>query len=135
MLQMKSLRQTSATNFTFYLGLEPGITLSMILLSSYTISSKLLHQCWLSLQDLSNNNWVRLFWVPCHCDIKDNGEADRLVRMGSDSLFCGPESSEMIDDLECLRLMGGELGLLVSCFSSARKTLRSFCLGLGPFWR
>jgi hypothetical protein len=30
-------------------------------LSSYTFSSKLLHQCWLSLQDLSNNNRVRLF--------------------------------------------------------------------------
>jgi hypothetical protein len=36
----------------------------------YTISSKLLHQCWLSLQDLSNNNRVRLFWVPVYCDIK-----------------------------------------------------------------
>jgi hypothetical protein len=32
-------------------------------LSSYTISFKLLHQCWLSLQDLSNNNRVRMFWV------------------------------------------------------------------------
>jgi hypothetical protein len=41
-----------------------------VALSSYTISSKLLHQCWLSLQDLSNNNKVRLFWVSGHCDIK-----------------------------------------------------------------
>jgi hypothetical protein len=63
----------------------------LLALSSYTISSKLLHQCWLSLQDLSNNNRVRLFWVSDHCDIKGNEEADRLARMGSDSHFCGPE--------------------------------------------
>jgi hypothetical protein len=44
----------------------------------------------LSLQDLSNNNRVRLFWVPGHCNIKGNKEADRLARMGSDSYFCGP---------------------------------------------
>jgi hypothetical protein len=37
---------------------------ALLALSSYTISSKLLHQYWLSLQDLSNNNRVRLFWVP-----------------------------------------------------------------------
>jgi hypothetical protein len=43
--------------------------------SSYTISSALLQQCWLSVQDLSNNNRVRLFWVPDHCDIKTNEEA------------------------------------------------------------
>jgi ribonuclease HI len=57
---------------------------ALLALSSYTISSKLLHQCWLLLQDLSNNNRVRLFWVPGHCDIKGNEEADRLARMGSD---------------------------------------------------
>jgi ribonuclease HI len=62
---------------------------ALLALSSYTISSKLLHQCWLSLQDLSNNNRVRLFWVP-GC-IKGNEEADRLARMGSDSHFCEPE--------------------------------------------
>jgi hypothetical protein len=54
-----------------------------------TISSKPLHQCWLLLQDLSNNNRVRLFWVPGHCNIKGNEEADRLARKGSDSHFCG----------------------------------------------
>jgi hypothetical protein len=64
---------------------------ALLALSSYTFLSKLLHQCWLSLQDLSNNNRVRLFWVPGHCDIKDNKEADRLARMGSNSHFCRPE--------------------------------------------
>jgi hypothetical protein len=42
----------------------------LLALSSYIISSKLLHQCWLSLRDLSNNNRVRLFWVAGHCDMK-----------------------------------------------------------------
>jgi hypothetical protein len=64
---------------------------ALLALSSYTTSSKLLHQCWLSLQDLSNNNRVILFWVPGHCDIKGNEETDRMARMGSDSHFWGPE--------------------------------------------
>jgi hypothetical protein len=64
---------------------------ALLALSSYTISSKLLHQCWLSLQDFSNNNRVRLFWVSVHCDIKGNEQADRLARMGSDSYLCGPQ--------------------------------------------
>jgi hypothetical protein len=48
---------------------------ALLALSLYTIESKLLNQCWLSLQDLSNNNRVRLFCVPGHCDIKGNEEA------------------------------------------------------------
>jgi hypothetical protein len=64
---------------------------SLLGLSSYTISSKLLQQCLLSLQNLSKNNKVRLIWVSGHCDIKGNEEADRLVRMDLDSHFCGLE--------------------------------------------
>jgi hypothetical protein len=64
---------------------------TLLALSSYTISSKLLNQCWLSLQDISHNYRMRLFWVPVHCDIKGNEEAERVARVGSDSYFCGPE--------------------------------------------
>jgi ribonuclease HI len=68
---------------------------ALLALSSYTISSDLLYQCWLSLQDLSNNkslNRAKLFWVPCHCDIKGNEEADRLARMGLHSHLCSTVS-------------------------------------------
>jgi hypothetical protein len=47
---------------------------ALLVLSSYTISSKLLQQCWLSLQDLSNNNRVRFFWVPGRCYIRRQWE-------------------------------------------------------------
>jgi hypothetical protein len=78
---------------------------ALLALSSYTISSKLLHQCWLSLQDLSNNNRVRLFWVLGHCDIKGSKEADGLAKIASDSHFCGPEpcvplSASIVRDLD-----------------------------------
>jgi hypothetical protein len=62
---------------------------ALLALSSYTISSNFLYQCWLSLQDLSNNNRMRLFGY--HCDIKGNEEANWLARMYSDSNLCGPE--------------------------------------------
>jgi ribonuclease HI len=47
-----------------------------------TISVWVRLKSWLSLQDLSNNNRVRLCWVPGHCDIKGNEETDRLAIMG-----------------------------------------------------
>jgi hypothetical protein len=49
---------------------------SLLALSSYTISSSIVSQCWLSLQELSSDNRVRLYWVPRHCDINGNGKAD-----------------------------------------------------------
>jgi hypothetical protein len=51
---------------------------ALLALSAYAISSKLLHQYWLSLQDLSNNNRVRLF-----CE-----EADRLTLCSTVSFSC-----------------------------------------------
>jgi ribonuclease HI len=64
---------------------------SLLALSSYTISSSIVSQCWLSLQELSSDNRVRLYWVPGHCDINGNEKADELARQGSGSNFCGPE--------------------------------------------
>jgi hypothetical protein len=71
---------------------------ALLALSSHTILFKLLHQCWLSLQDLSNNSRVRLFWVPGHCDIKGNEEADRLEwTLGLEP--CVPLSVSIVRDM------------------------------------
>jgi ribonuclease HI len=60
-------------------------------LSSHTVSSKLVLQCRNSLQELNIHNGVQLFWVPGHCGIIENEEADSLVGVGSKFSFCGPE--------------------------------------------
>jgi hypothetical protein len=57
----------------------------------YTITSSLVLQCWLALQNLSQYNVLELFWVPGHSGVEGNGKVDELARMGSDSQFCGPE--------------------------------------------
>ena len=64
---------------------------SLLALSSYTISSSLVSECWHSLQGLSTHNRVKLFWVPGHCDINGNEKADELARTGSGTYFYGPE--------------------------------------------
>jgi ribonuclease HI len=64
---------------------------SLVALTSYTISSSLVYQCWHSLQELSDYNRVKLFWVPGHGDIDGNEKADELARKGSETKFCGPE--------------------------------------------
>jgi hypothetical protein len=61
---------------------------ALLALYSYPILPKLLHQSWLSLQDLSHTKKVRLFWVPGHYNIEGNKEAGRLTRMGLGSYFC-----------------------------------------------
>jgi hypothetical protein len=62
---------------------------ALLALSSHTASSRLVLQCWNSLQGLSVHNRVQLFWVPGHCGIIRNEEADGLEGVGSS--FCGPE--------------------------------------------
>jgi RNase H len=60
-------------------------------LSSYTISSSLVSQCWSSLQELSTHNRVKMLWVPGHNDIRGNEMADEMARR--DSGHCQPQSS------------------------------------------
>jgi hypothetical protein len=61
----------------------------LLALKSYAVFSRVVLQCKDSLQKLDLSNRVRLVWVPGHCGIHGNKEADALARAGSS--FCGPE--------------------------------------------
>jgi ribonuclease HI len=54
---------------------------------SYAVSSRVVLHCGDSLQELALSNIVRLVWVPAHCGIHGNEEADALERTGSSSTF------------------------------------------------
>jgi hypothetical protein len=56
---------------------------------SYTVSSRTVLQCGDSLQELVLSYRVRLLWVPGHCGIHGEEEADGLASMGSNSLLWG----------------------------------------------
>jgi hypothetical protein len=67
------------------------ITAALLDLKSYAVSSKVVLQCRDLLQELALSNRVRLVWVPGHCGIYGNEEADALARAGTSSAFVGPE--------------------------------------------
>jgi hypothetical protein len=48
-------------------------------------------QCGGSLQELVLSNRVRLVWVPGHCGIHENEEADAFAIAESSSAFVGPK--------------------------------------------
>jgi hypothetical protein len=52
---------------------------ALLAVSSHTVSSSLVLQCRNSLQELSIQNRIQLFWVPGHCGKIGNEEADGLV--------------------------------------------------------
>jgi ribonuclease HI len=64
---------------------------ALLALKSYAVSSRVVLQCRDSLQELALSNRVRLVWVPGHCGIHGNEEADALARAGSGSAFLEPE--------------------------------------------
>jgi len=53
--------------------------------------SPLIHQCKRTLNDISNQHAVGLYWVPRHTGIRGNEIADGLARGGSALRFLGPE--------------------------------------------
>ena len=60
-------------------------------LKSLTCQSKLVWECIENLRKLCIKNTVRLYWVPGHCGIEGNEEADTLARQGSDGFPNGSE--------------------------------------------
>ncbi|KAJ8916814.1 hypothetical protein NQ315_005821 [Exocentrus adspersus] len=60
-------------------------------LKSPRITSQVVLECTNSLAELGQRNKVRLVWVPGHCGVTGNEEADALARKGSSDTFTGPE--------------------------------------------
>jgi ribonuclease HI len=57
------------------------------------VTSNLVVECLDALSVLAGQNEVTLAWVPGHCDIPGNEEADRLARQASGLPLHGPESA------------------------------------------
>ena len=60
-------------------------------LSSPKVTSGLVAECLDALCALASLNEVTLVWVPGHCGIPGNEEAEKLARQASDMLLLGPE--------------------------------------------
>ena len=54
-------------------------------------TSPLVHVCQQTMNDISGQHVVRLYWVPGHAGVRGNEIADRLARSGSGQRFIGPE--------------------------------------------
>jgi hypothetical protein len=95
-----------------------------------------------SLQNLSHNNRVRLFWVPSHCYIEGNKEADRLGKMGSDSYFCEPEpcvplSASVVPDINRKRVFDAHSKHWIAlnrCSQSKPDILWNYLKNSAEFW-
>lgn len=60
-------------------------------LQSQKTSSKLVMECFDTLNDLARQNKVTLVWTPGHSGIVGNEKADELARQGASIRFMGPE--------------------------------------------
>jgi hypothetical protein len=109
---------------------------------SRTVSSRLVFQCQNSLQGLSIQNRVQLDWVPGHCSIIGNEEADGLARVGSKSNFYGPVPCMRVPKSLMTRMTKEELSTshlsywnLVSGCRQSKVWIKRPCLKLDRFLR
>ena len=63
----------------------------MKVLSAVKITSRLMSETVDALQALSTYNGVWLLWVPGHCNIVGNEQADQLAKQAAGTDFTGPE--------------------------------------------
>lgn len=64
---------------------------ALLALGNPCIRSHLVLECADTLQQLAQGNSLQLLWVPAHCGIEGNEEADRLAREASSQPYLGPE--------------------------------------------
>jgi hypothetical protein len=60
-------------------------------LSGPKVTTRLVAECLDALSELAGLNEVTLIWVPGHCGISGNEEADKLARQASAKPLLGPE--------------------------------------------
>jgi ribonuclease HI len=60
------------------------------------VTSELVAECLDALSALASLNEVSLMWVPWHCGIPGNEEADKLARQASAMPLLGPEPAHGI---------------------------------------
>ena len=71
-------------------------------INSFTVTSKLVWECLIALNELGRRNRLRLCWVPGHCGIMGNEMADRLAREATLTPFNGaPVVSISFDIVRC----------------------------------
>jgi len=59
--------------------------------SNLKITSRLVWDCIVALQQLSSHKAVKLFWVPGHSGMHGNEQADQLAQAVSSKSYVGPE--------------------------------------------
>ncbi|KAJ8976451.1 hypothetical protein NQ317_000192 [Molorchus minor] len=72
-------------------------------LDSNKISSKLIWDCYINLQQLTTNNHVKLRWIPGHSGLEGNERADSLARLGSELGPVGPEPLVATSKATCVQ--------------------------------
>ena len=67
-------------------------------LKAYTTTSRLVYDCYRTLNRLAESRPLNIFWLPGHTGIQGNEIADRLARQARKEVLMGPEPATGICD-------------------------------------
>lgn len=56
-------------------------------MTGHLVKSKLVSDCKEPLRELGSTYNIRIFWVPRHCEVEGNKDAERLKRLGLSNLY------------------------------------------------